>query len=213
MLDGGEDPAPAASTPTPERHRAGPHEVRGMSDDLTVMGIAAAAADLDGARGLFSMHQAVVTRLRATRMSRQTRSRGPDLAVALASSQGDASRSASIARSSRLTHQQRLDQSRASVADAYAGGVLGPMAGVLGGRAVPCPSRGGPTPRLGPDPAGRMAAYSIAAMPAPIRRGRSDQQCGQPRRLSRTVDDGGRAVSGEGQLLVTVQRWNDPPIR
>jgi quinohemoprotein amine dehydrogenase len=28
-----------------------------------------------------------------------------------------------------------------------------------------------------------------------------------------TVDDGGNAVSGEGQLLVTVQRWNDPPIR
>ena len=28
-----------------------------------------------------------------------------------------------------------------------------------------------------------------------------------------TVDDGGGAVSGEGQLLVTVQRWNDPPIR
>lgn len=28
-----------------------------------------------------------------------------------------------------------------------------------------------------------------------------------------TVDDAGRAVTGEGQLLVTVQRWNDPPIR
>ncbi|MBL28620.1 MAG: quinohemoprotein amine dehydrogenase subunit alpha [Rhodospirillaceae bacterium] len=28
-----------------------------------------------------------------------------------------------------------------------------------------------------------------------------------------TVDDGGTAVSGEGQLIVTVQRWNDPPIR
>jgi quinohemoprotein amine dehydrogenase len=28
-----------------------------------------------------------------------------------------------------------------------------------------------------------------------------------------TVDDGSGAVSGEGQLLVTVQRWNDPPIR
>ncbi|HLT00535.1 MAG TPA: quinohemoprotein amine dehydrogenase subunit alpha [Geminicoccaceae bacterium] len=28
-----------------------------------------------------------------------------------------------------------------------------------------------------------------------------------------TVQDDGRAVTGEGQLLVTVQRWNDPPIR
>jgi quinohemoprotein amine dehydrogenase len=28
-----------------------------------------------------------------------------------------------------------------------------------------------------------------------------------------TVEDGDQAVTGEGQLLVTVQRWNDPPIR
>jgi len=28
-----------------------------------------------------------------------------------------------------------------------------------------------------------------------------------------TVDDGGGAINGEGQLVVTVQRWNDPPIR
>ena len=28
-----------------------------------------------------------------------------------------------------------------------------------------------------------------------------------------TVKDGERTVTGEGQLLVTVQRWNDPPIR
>lgn len=28
-----------------------------------------------------------------------------------------------------------------------------------------------------------------------------------------TVDDAGRPVTGDGQLLVTVQRWNDPPIR
>ncbi len=28
-----------------------------------------------------------------------------------------------------------------------------------------------------------------------------------------TVKDGDREVQGEGQLLVTVQRWNDPPIR
>ena len=28
-----------------------------------------------------------------------------------------------------------------------------------------------------------------------------------------TVEDDGQTVSGEGQLLVTVQRWNDPPIR
>ncbi len=27
------------------------------------------------------------------------------------------------------------------------------------------------------------------------------------------VDDAGREVTGEGQLIVTVQRWNDPPIR
>ena len=27
------------------------------------------------------------------------------------------------------------------------------------------------------------------------------------------VDDNGAAVRGEGQLIVTVQRWNDPPIR
>ncbi len=28
-----------------------------------------------------------------------------------------------------------------------------------------------------------------------------------------SVEDGGQTVTGEGQLLVTVQRWNDPPIR
>ncbi len=28
-----------------------------------------------------------------------------------------------------------------------------------------------------------------------------------------SVDDGGRSVEGVGQLIVTVQRWNDPPIR
>jgi quinohemoprotein amine dehydrogenase len=28
-----------------------------------------------------------------------------------------------------------------------------------------------------------------------------------------TVEDGGQTVTGEAQLLVTVQRWNDPPIR
>jgi quinohemoprotein amine dehydrogenase len=28
-----------------------------------------------------------------------------------------------------------------------------------------------------------------------------------------TVKDNGQTVTGEGQLLVTVQRWNDPPIR
>jgi quinohemoprotein amine dehydrogenase len=28
-----------------------------------------------------------------------------------------------------------------------------------------------------------------------------------------TVEDGGQTVTAEGQLLVTVQRWNDPPIR
>jgi len=28
-----------------------------------------------------------------------------------------------------------------------------------------------------------------------------------------TVDDAGRAVQGSGRLVVTVQRWNDPPIR
>ncbi len=28
-----------------------------------------------------------------------------------------------------------------------------------------------------------------------------------------TVEDGGQTMTGEGQLLVTVQRWNDPPIR
>jgi quinohemoprotein amine dehydrogenase len=28
-----------------------------------------------------------------------------------------------------------------------------------------------------------------------------------------TVEDGGQTITGEGQLIVTVQRWNDPPIR
>jgi len=32
-------------------------------------------------------------------------------------------------------------------------------------------------------------------------------------RVIATVEDGGQTVTGEGQLLVTVQRWNDPPIR
>jgi quinohemoprotein amine dehydrogenase len=32
-------------------------------------------------------------------------------------------------------------------------------------------------------------------------------------KVTATVEDGGQTVTGEGQLLVTVQRWNDPPIR
>jgi quinohemoprotein amine dehydrogenase len=32
-------------------------------------------------------------------------------------------------------------------------------------------------------------------------------------RVVATVEDGGQTLTGEGQLLVTVQRWNDPPIR
>ncbi|MCY1466016.1 quinohemoprotein amine dehydrogenase, alpha subunit [compost metagenome] len=26
------------------------------------------------------------------------------------------------------------------------------------------------------------------------------------------VDDGGKSLKGEGQMIVTVQRWNNPPI-
>ncbi|MOA21370.1 hypothetical protein D3C78_1418600 [compost metagenome] len=26
------------------------------------------------------------------------------------------------------------------------------------------------------------------------------------------VDDGGKPLKGEGQLIVTVQRWNNPPL-
>jgi quinohemoprotein amine dehydrogenase len=32
-------------------------------------------------------------------------------------------------------------------------------------------------------------------------------------RVIATVQDDGQTVTGEGQLLVTLQRWNDPPIR
>ncbi|MCA1974066.1 MAG: quinohemoprotein amine dehydrogenase subunit alpha, partial [Caenispirillum sp.] len=30
--------------------------------------------------------------------------------------------------------------------------------------------------------------------------------------VTAAVKDGGKTVSGEGRLVVTVQRWNDPPI-
>lgn len=31
--------------------------------------------------------------------------------------------------------------------------------------------------------------------------------------IKATVKDGNRSVEGRGRLIVTVQRWNDPPIR
>ena len=69
-------PQPSSTVNT--RTFGAPHEVRGMSDDLTVMGIAATAAAAMGRERLFSRIRRS-TRLRATRMSRQTRSRAQTL--------------------------------------------------------------------------------------------------------------------------------------
>ena len=55
-----------------------------MSDDLTVMGIAATAAQRWGESRLFSRIRRSTSLDRATRMSRQTPKPSPDLAVALA---------------------------------------------------------------------------------------------------------------------------------
>ena len=58
MLDGGEDPAPAVVHREHPNAIGAPHEVRGMSDDLTVMGIAATAAAAMGREQIVLAHQA-----------------------------------------------------------------------------------------------------------------------------------------------------------
>ena len=58
MLDGGEDPAPAVVHREHPNAVGAPHEVRGMSDDLTVMGIAATAAAAMGREQVVLAHQA-----------------------------------------------------------------------------------------------------------------------------------------------------------
>ena len=57
MLDGGEDPAPAVVHREHPNAIGAPHEVRGMSDDLTVMGIAATAAAAMGREQIVSYVQ------------------------------------------------------------------------------------------------------------------------------------------------------------
>ena len=97
MLDGGEYPAPAVvHREHPNAVRA-PHEVGGMGDDLTDMGISATAAAAMGREQVVLAHPRS-TRLRETRMPRQTRSRAQTLRCP-SPSQGDASRSASMATS------------------------------------------------------------------------------------------------------------------
>ena len=68
-------PQPSSTVNT--RAIGAPHEVRGMSDDLTVMGITATAAAAMG-REIVLAHQAEHP-LAGTRMSRQTRSRAQTL--------------------------------------------------------------------------------------------------------------------------------------
>ena len=58
MLDGGEDPAPAVLHREHPNAIGAPHEVRGMSDDLTVMGISATAAAAMGREQIVLAHQA-----------------------------------------------------------------------------------------------------------------------------------------------------------
>ena len=74
MLDGGEDPAPAVVHREHPNAIGAPHEVRGMSDDLTVNGIAATVAAAMGREQIVPAHQAEHPLVRATRMSRQSRS-------------------------------------------------------------------------------------------------------------------------------------------
>lgn len=62
--------------------------------------------------------------------------------------------------------------------------------------------------------AGRMQADGVFvpgdAGPNPARK-MSTNNAGNLKVIAR-VDDGGKPLSGEGQLIVTVQRWNNPPL-
>ena len=63
--------------------------------------------------------------------------------------------------------------------------------------------------------AGKVDRTVCSCPPAPgrTRSGRSRTNNAGNLKVIATVKDGERTVTGEGQLLVTVQRWNDPPIR
>ena len=144
MLDGGEDPAPAVVHREHPNAIGAPHEVRGMSDDLTVMGIAATAAAAMGREQIVLAHQAEHPLAGNPDVATDPKP-SPDLAVALAL-QGDASRSASIATSSAWS------RSRASVPDAL------PAAARRAGRRSWRRTRSGPCPRRRRPAAGRRPA-------------------------------------------------------
>ena len=83
MLDGGEDPAPAVVHREHPNAIGAPHEVRGMSDDLTVMGIAATAAAAMGREQIVLAHQAEHPLAGNPDVATDPKP-SPDLAVALA---------------------------------------------------------------------------------------------------------------------------------
>ena len=166
MLDGGEDPAPAVVHREHPNAIGAPHEVRGMSDDLTVMGIAATAAAAMGREQIVLAHQAEHPLAGNPDVATDPKP-SPDLAVALALP-GDASRSASIATQQRLVRDRGLRSRR------FAGGCS--AAGRRSWRRTrsgPCPRRRRPAAGRRPDPCRGEVAALIAATSAPPKGRRS----------------------------------------
>ena len=140
-----------------------PHEVRGMSDDLTVMPSAPGGGSQRGESRLFSRIRRS-TRLRASdcRMSRQTRSRANQiLAVALALP----GRCLQVGFD---RHQQRLVRDRGLRSPTLCRRLLGVLAvrSWRRTRSGPCPRRRRPAAGRRPDPCRSEVAALIAATSA-----------------------------------------------
>ena len=169
MLDGGEYPAPAVvHREHPNAVRA-PHEVGGMGDDLTDMGISATAAAAMGRASRLFSRITRSTRLRETRMPRQTRSRAQTLRCP-SPSQGDASRSASMA-TSRASSEIEGFGPRRFAGGRSRGGLLPGFHGVERGTGK-TPGRTDPLEAVGQTRAGRGGGTQSPRPPPPQRAGR-----------------------------------------
>lgn len=76
-----------------------------------------------------------------------------------------------------------FDEAAAAIQDAK-------FAGQIDGSGLFTPGAGGPNPER------QFSANNVGNL-----------------KVTATVQDGDRSVTGDGQLIVTVQRWNDPPLR
>ena len=150
MLDGGEDPAAAVVHREHPNAIGAPHEVRGMSDDLTVMGIAATAAAAMGREQIVLAHQAEHPLAGNPDVATDPKP-SPDLA-ALALP-GHASRSASSHQSA-WSEIAGFGPRRFEAAARRAGPGMGRT------RSGPCPRRSDPPQAVGQTCAGRGGGTS-----------------------------------------------------